>query len=72
MKVLPSDFSIGVTWGPLLPVPNLTVGQWSTGLALPLGYCDFESQDNYTSVIWALEGLAPADIGRATKNMAEN
>jgi len=72
MRVFPNDFSVRFTSGPLLPVPGVTVGQWLPDLTLELDYCDFESQDNRAPVIWALGRLAPTDMGRSTRNMAEN
>jgi hypothetical protein len=53
-------------------VPGVTVGQLLPDLTLELGYCDFESQDNRAPVIWALGRLTPTDMGRSTRNMAEN
>ena len=72
MRVFPNDFSVRITPGPLLPVPGVTVGKLLPDLTLELGYCDFESQDNRAPVIWALGRLAPTDMGRSTRNMAEN
>ena len=72
MRVFPNDFSVRITSGPLLPVPSVTVGQFLPDLTLELDYCDFESQDNRAPVIWALERLAPTDMGRSTSNIAEN
>jgi hypothetical protein len=48
------------------------VGQLLPNLTLEFGYCDFESQDNRAPVIWALGRLTPTDMGRSTRNMAEN
>jgi hypothetical protein len=72
MRVFSNDFSVRITSGPLLPVPDVTAGQLLTDLALELDYCDFESQDNRAPVIWALGRLTPTDMGRSTRNMAEN
>ena len=72
MRVFPNDFSVRITSGPLLPVPGVMVGQLLPNLTLEFGYCDFESQDNRAPVIWALGRLTPTDMGRSTRNMAEN
>ena len=72
MRVFPNDFSVRITSGPLLPMPGVTVGQLLSDLTLELDYCDFESQDNRALVIWALGRLDPTDMGRSTRNMAEN
>jgi hypothetical protein len=53
-------------------VKNVSIARRSAKLSPKLGYCDFEDLDNRAPLIWALEWLAPADMGRASRNMAEN
>ena len=72
MRLFPNDFRVRITSGPLPPVPGVTVGQLLPDLTLELDYCDFEGQDNRAPVISALGRLAPTDMGRSTRNMAEN
>ena len=51
---------------------SVSIARRSAKLGHKLDYCDFEDLDNQAPLIWALEWLAPADMGRASKNMAEN
>ena len=51
---------------------NVSIVRCSAKLGPKLGYCDFEDLDNQAPLISALEWLAPADMGRASRNMAEN
>jgi hypothetical protein len=51
---------------------SVSIARRSAKLGPKLGYCDFANLDNQAPLIWALEWLAPADMGRASRNMAEN
>lgn len=72
MRVFAGNFNVNITSGPSLPVPGVTVGQLLPDLVLELGYCHFESRGNHAPVIGAFGRLAPTDMGRSTRNMAEN
>jgi len=51
---------------------NVSIARHSAKLCQKLGYCDFEDLDNQAPLIWALECLAPTDMGRVSRKMAEN